>query len=408
MHSIVSSDILPLDIVIRIPDPIRFMAIVKKYGLAADGKTPIAEDMFYQIAKDMFIDDDFRIPSQQLIDLTEGRGVVFSPGGSSATTLITAAKLGMKAEFIGITGDDRLGCMVRQSFRDAGILLLPERLPAHLTPQTSVSFSFIHTDTEGKEHTSYAVYRGNAARILTPEIFERDIIDRADGVFWQASMLDKFHPDISNRHILRLRWELGKKLLLAPHTSESSARASTRYMQYLLPRADGVFGSIKEWSWTLFPDVKTEDIRPEPVLNALQNVFKAGFLARAGRLADRDHVGFISHGKEGAYAITPDGIDHVPAGVVAEIESAGGAGDILAGGAKYAYYKAGLDPVDALCVGVELAAAKIETTINPRLDNPHQELQRRNPELYACLMSGGDTRRFMDRSSFSRLAVASA
>ncbi|MGE3622653.1 MAG: carbohydrate kinase family protein [Bdellovibrionales bacterium] len=383
MYNLFAGDILPLDVIIRVPETPDFMRVVREFDLAEDGKMPIQSNKFQYMRAQLFADSEFQEPTQKLLDLTGGVKPDFSPGGSSATTVITAAKLGVGAQFLGIAGHDRLGTMVRNSFHEAGVVLLPENLPAVATPKSSTSFCFVNTDKEGKERTSYAVFRGNARDLITPDTVTTNIIAKSDGVFWQYSMLEKFPPEVSHYGILSQRWMQGKALFLAPHTNETVARHedTQKHMGYILPSADVLLGSVKEWSWTLFPKVENKNINAEHVLGKIQTIVGGGFLVESGHAAFGEPTAYISHGAEGAFVVTPKQIEHVPAGPLERFFSAGGGGDTLAAGCIAGHVAGIPDRQDILRIGVELAAAKIETTVGPRLEDPLRELIRRDPAL---------------------------
>jgi len=382
MAIVFTGDILPLDITIQIPCSAHFKALTETFGLPKDGKRPILEPLFHQIARRLFIGGDFQRPSQELFDLTEGNPVTFAPGGSSANTFTTYARATRSnGLFLGVAGTDGSGQQIYQSLTDSGLLLLPTRLHLSETVKTAHSFSFRHTDVNGKENTSYAVYRGNVKDLIAPDDITCEMIDSVDAVFMSGSMRGEKMSQAVFDKALSLRWDLGKDFWFSPHTEEKVAIASADVFQWLIRSANRTTASVKEISWTLLPDVETKKISVEQTLMALKYVFEERYLENRGRAKQHEQIGFITDGGNGAYVVTADDIKHAPVAKTAKKLSAGGGGDAAAAGG-HAALDVGLSPFDALLAGQEFSAAKIETTNGPRLEgDPLDHLRRRNPQL---------------------------
>lgn len=136
-------------------------------------------------------DLDLVVLGELLIDFTpvgtsEKGNPIFerNPGGGPANMACAAAKMGVKAAFVGKVGDDPFGRALQQTLKthgvDTGALLLSREYPTTL--------AFVHLDEKGDR--SFSFYRkGGADTMLQQEEIDLEILGRCKYFFCSSVMM---------------------------------------------------------------------------------------------------------------------------------------------------------------------------------------------------------------------------
>jgi sugar/nucleoside kinase (ribokinase family) len=356
-YKILAADGLTVDVITPVSE-LHITALIDQFQLRRGEKKPITAEEFKGIA------DYLTAASIRPTDAV--------PGGSSANTLTTLSKLlGDDAEiqFIGATGTDAHAQKIRDAMDEANIQMAPLELPYDAAIETAITFSLL--PPQGGR--TLATYRGNAGKYLHAAMIQPAWVADCDVVFVQGSLREKYEPAF-NDTLMAQRWSSGKALWLALPTGEHHARRESGYFSWVIPSANVVLGNVGELMCVYGEP-------PEKALAELQRIFNQGELERHDlHIPGREQVGFITAGSKGAYVVTAKDIMLVPAGQLAARHNDGGSGDTAFAGFLAGWCR-GFPYADAARMGIELAAAKIETTDHPRLKNPKLELLRRVPAL---------------------------
>ena len=93
---------------------------------------------------------------------------VLSPGGQVASAMVTCAKLGLRAKYIGTLGDDERGAVQMESLRASGVNLDDIEIRANCPNQTAY---ILIDQTSGERNFNGASVRPAPCGALTPITF---------------------------------------------------------------------------------------------------------------------------------------------------------------------------------------------------------------------------------------------
>lgn len=293
-------------------------ALAEQYGLRPGGKTPLAPAGADAFAK-AFAGCEKTVP-----------------GGSSANTLATLARLlpGETAITFLTAGEG----VPRQALEAAGITVIG---PA--TAQTATSYVTVWPGGQ----RAIATWRGNVREVLTPDLITGAMVENADVLFVQGSLWDKLDPAFADK-LVELATHHGKKLWLTLPTRPALSAQEQRQFLGLISRADIVLGNDEELS-------RVYDLPPDAALEKLKDECRLALITCAGRGAVA-----VSGGKLlsfNAPGVTPE-----------RIVSTLGAGDTAYAGFLAGHMK-GLPVARCGEIAMRLAAEKLKTT-EARLPDP--------------------------------------
>ncbi|MHC4661374.1 MAG: carbohydrate kinase family protein [Planctomycetota bacterium] len=266
----------------------------------------------------------FPLPDTKVLS----REVSCQGGGPAATAACTAARLGIKASFIGTVGDDLQGQFIREEFQSDGV----DISETIIRPNSSSPVSII---------------------LVQPVAATRTII-------WNRGSAEKLSPDELNPETVRN----AKCLLVDGHQMEASIRAAE------LARENGVpvvfdAGSMKPDTEELLKSVDhlitslvfAEEFTGEddPAL-ALREIARQGFQSAA-----------VTMGHKGAFVLSENGISHAPAFSVNVMDTTG-AGDVFHGAYCFALIR-GYRMADRIEIASAAAALKC-TSLGARAGIP--------------------------------------
>jgi sugar/nucleoside kinase (ribokinase family) len=218
-------------------------------------------------------------------------------GGMVATAMMTVARLGGKAEFIGGIGDDMAGHFVFDAFLRGGVRAERVKVfPGGSTPQSIV---LVHESTAERTILHHRGVQENSTLEGGDILLNGVEYLHLDGYWFDTALLTA-----------REARRLGITVTVDPSTSISSAKAES-----LFPLADYIMPSEKyARRFTGKDDLRTA----------------AHMLLEYGGKAV-----VITMGGEGCLVMTPDGDEHIPAFSV-RVTDTTGAGDAFHGGFIFA------------------------------------------------------------------------
>jgi sugar/nucleoside kinase (ribokinase family) len=390
---ITTTDLLLIDLVFELADAPWLQELFNEKGLEEGNKGKIDTLEKYE----EYVAGSSNTPHRSFV------------GGSAYNTSSTISRLlgdMVEVNFIGAAQEEEAkALMLRRAFRDANINLIPGDLPPEsgVTPQPAISYVGRYESGE----RAIATWPANAAKVTTPELIDRALIERSDAVFLQASIGRKLDPAVRDT-LLKYRSEAKEgngineiDFWLAAPTSKAFGIDQAEFMQYLSSSANVVLSNEQEIAMMMgtAPIVINSKGEPEAgeanqeqidaALKEMQRIF------REDTVLDEPPVGYISHGVKGAYIVTADEITHVPVPeklVVNkdEIGSTLGAGDNFFAGvlaariinkvAERAGEKPPLSHEQAVLIGMAISSAKVRHN-SATIEDPAGALRELLPQL---------------------------
>jgi ribokinase len=131
------------------------------------------------------------------------RDLKFEGGGPAGTALVAAARLGVRAGFIGTAGNDPAGDLKVDTFRREGVDT--SRMVRRPFPEDQVALVFVHEETGER---TFAASSGFGREPIRPEELDRAYLTSADLLH-----LDGFHFEAAVQAAIWMR-EAGKKVTL--------------------------------------------------------------------------------------------------------------------------------------------------------------------------------------------------
>jgi len=216
-------------------------------------------------------------------------------GGPVGTAIVTAARLGARAGFVGTAGDDLSAELKLRSMIEAGVDL--SRLVTHSGMDDQVIFVFVHAETGER---IFSGVQGDQRTLLQVEDLDRDYITSAEYLH-----LDGFHTDAALQAAKWMR-EAGKKVVLDGHKTNNvrpHLRALLKYVDILISGAGFA-----------------------QALTGIQDIWEAG----KATLEEGPGVFVQTDGNNGSYTITADECFHTPI-IDVDVVDTTGAGDVFHG-----------------------------------------------------------------------------
>ncbi len=374
MKKILTSDISIADYIVELDGNAKLQAMAETLGMKPDGKLSITKDQF-----------------NALLATAGECGVIITPGGSSANVMATLGKLlegKVHGDFISATGREEFADQIRTDLKKSNVTLLPKHLnpPEDNTVETAQSFVLLYPN--GKR--SIATYPGNAGKLLKADMITDDMVKNADAMLIQGSLWQKLDWDFTDK-LLDLRAKHKKELWLALPTHAQFGADKKDHFEWLLPSSNVVMANIGELARVtgiVGSKVEEKDITPAQraeALNILQQAFQEHFHDKHHFIDNKQQVGFITMGKEGAAVVTYDKIEYVQAAKDPEGKiNTLGAGDTSFAGFLAGHVQ-GLPPKECAEIAMELAGAKLKVN-GPRLRDPQMALHHQAPELAEKLL----------------------
>jgi sulfofructose kinase len=250
-------------------------------------------------------------------------------GGMAATALVTAGRLGAKAEFIGGIGNDLQGEFAKDSFLKDDIIF--DRMRVFNGEPSSVSIVFVQKAT-GKR--SFAHIKGVQSK---SELFGEDI--NLSGV--RFILFDGFYPDTAMRTVRQARARgIVSVADLSPGTRMTNALEYLSLVDY--PIVSDLF--------------ITSYLKADDILAAAKSLYSKSNKAL-----------LVTCGEKGVHVITDQGVDFVPAFEVPVVDTTG-AGDVFHGAFLFSLWK-GYGLREAVVFSSAVAALKC-TKIGGQLGIP--------------------------------------
>jgi len=216
-------------------------------------------------------------------------------GGPVGTAIVTAARLGARAGFVGTAGDDLSAELKLRSMIEAGVDL--SRLVTHAGPDDQVIFVFVHAETGER---IFSGVQGDQRTLLRVEDLDRDYITSAEYLH-----LDGFQTDAALQAAKWMR-EAGKKVVLDGHKTNNvrpHLRSLLKYVDILISGAGFA-----------------------QALTGIQDIWEAG----KATLAEGPSIFVQTDGNKGSYTITADECFHTPI-IDVDVVDTTGAGDVFHG-----------------------------------------------------------------------------
>jgi sugar/nucleoside kinase (ribokinase family) len=268
-------------------------------------------------------------------------------GGSAGNTTAGVASFGGRAAFIGKVADDPLGAIYRHDMRATGIHFATPPLTGG--DPTARSMILITPDGERTMNT----YLG-AAQLLTPDDIDQETVAAAGITYLEGYLWDRPLAKEAFRKAAKLAHQAGRKVSLTLSDSFCVDRFRSEFLGLIRDRSvDILFANESE----------------------LKSLYQTGDFGTALDAARREGtLVAVTAGEEGAYVVSPDGIEHVPAAPVETIADTTGAGDLFAAG--FLFGVARKLPVKTSAELGNLAAAEVIGHIGPRPATSLRDLAR--------------------------------
>jgi sugar/nucleoside kinase (ribokinase family) len=268
-------------------------------------------------------------------------------GGSAGNTTAGVASFGGRAAFIGKVADDPLGAIYRHDMRATGIHFATPPLTGG--DPTARSMILITPDGERTMNT----YLG-AAQLLTPDDIDRETVAAAGITYLEGYLWDRPLAKEAFRKAAKLAHQAGRKVSLTLSDSFCVDRFRSEFLGLIQDRSvDILFANESE----------------------LKSLYQTGDFGTALDAARREGtLVAVTAGEVGAYVVSPDGIEHVPAAAVETIVDTTGAGDLFAAG--FLFGVARKLPMKTCAELGNLAAAEVIGHIGPRPATSLRDLAR--------------------------------
>jgi alpha-glucosidase len=239
-------------------------------------------------------------------------------GGATVVTMQTLKSLQpggeVNVDFLGVTGSDPHGAMIRKKFSGLGINILVPSSTNDALVETSVSHII---KTGGRE--IIATYPGTETQALqkaleeNPTLLESSIA-KADIVYLPGSITEKFGQTLTDE-ILRLRWKYKKELILALPSHAKYGPHDAETFKNLIKSANVIVGNDLEFCRTYGMKDVQRPISDSQMLRVTENIQKAlseDVLFNNDMPSSPEPVALITRGHLPAILITANTIEEIP------------------------------------------------------------------------------------------------
>ncbi len=258
-------------------------------------------------------------------------------GGCAGNTATGVASLGGRAAFIGKVAADGLGRIYRHDMHSQGIHF--DTPPLAGGDPTARSMILITPDGERTMNT----YLG-AAQLLTPADIDPKTVGAAAITYLEGYLWDRPQAKEAFRKAAKVAHEAGRKVSLTLSDSFCVDRFRDEFL-----------GLVRDGSVDVLFANSAE-------LHALYQT--ADFATAVGAMRRDAKLAVVTAGADGAFVITGDGVEAVPAFPVGTIVDTTGAGDLFAAGFLFAHARK--LPLRRAAEFGHLAAAEVISHIGPR------------------------------------------
>ncbi len=256
-------------------------------------------------------------------------------GGSTLLTLSTLKQLNnnISVDFMGVTGSDKFGNLIKKYLQDYGIEHLTPNWPASIPEYSAVS----HIMKTTGSHDIVVTHAGTEAEALQetlkndPKLLETSIA-KSDIVYLAGSLIEKFgKPFIDD--ILRLRWEHGKEMVLALPVHASYGHDDCATFRDLFKSSNIIVGNDSEFCRIYElgnPRLTSEKDMQKDMKTIVENVQKAfseHVLQNNLMPCKNGQVALITRGDKPAILITETDYKEIPIVNTDEVAHLTGAGD---------------------------------------------------------------------------------
>ena len=258
-------------------------------------------------------------------------------GGCAGNTATGVASLGGRAAFIGKVAADGLGRIYRHDMHSQGIHF--DTPPLAGGDPTARCMILITPDGERTMNT----YLG-AAQLLTPADIDPKTVGAAAITYLEGYLWDRPQAKEAFRRAAKVAHEAGRKVSLTLSDSFCVDRFRDEFL-----------GLVRDGSVDILFANSAE-------LHALYQT--ADFATAVAAMRRDAKLAVVTAGADGAFVITGDGVEAVPAFPVATIVDTTGAGDLFAAGFLFAHARK--LPLRRAAELGHLAAAEVISHIGPR------------------------------------------
>lgn len=317
---------------------------------------------------------------------------IVTAGGATGSTMWMLKKLlGDNAEvtLLGLAGEGKYGKVIKEFLHNAGIIMLPDKWPADINPETTVS----HIVAHGNGKHSILTYPGTeveAVHKLLDQAAHSDLLEdsihRSDIVYIPESIVEKFGMAFLDK-MVGLRWKYNKELVLSLPSHANFGPSDSDKFKFLIPSCNVVIGNDVEFCRIMEGsgiDANTPrevtDEQVHKVAQQIQAEFQKEVLKAWGRpVSKHGQVAFITRGDKPALLVTKDAIKEIP---IFSPEMPGATPNMLGAGyastaAFLAGYVGGLNHEQSAHLAMGLATQKtLQQTPEPYVKDPRQALAR--------------------------------
>ncbi len=265
--------------------------------------------------------------------------VIQSCGGGAANTSVGFSRLGMKARFCGVIGDDEWGQGIQHALTGEGVLIDA----AVIVEKEISSFSIILVDPATGNRT--VLYSPNVNAHLRDPVFARDLVQKSRWIF--LNHLSDVSSAILDDCLELVRKPRGCSFAWNPGGSQIKSGFDNPEMKELLQQTDTLFLNAEE-AMMFTRQCHGEDdttVRIETIKASIRILTNAGAT-----------IVCISDGARGAYLSNGNHVFFAPVDPETEVVDTTGAGDAFAVGVTWAVFR-GQDLQTALRAGMINAAS---------------------------------------------------
>jgi sugar/nucleoside kinase (ribokinase family) len=313
-------------------------------------------DVIAKTEEDFLVREKFIKGSMRLVETDEAErlyglmgAAIQASGGCAGNTAAGVGSFGGTAAFIGKVADDPLGAVYRHDMHALGIhFATPPLVNGHPTARSMI---LITPDGERTMNT----YLG-AAQLLTPADIDPETVAAARITYLEGYLWDRPLAKDAFRKAAKVAHAAGRQVALTLSDSFCVDRFRDEFLELIRDGSvDVLFANAAE----LHSLYQTSD-------------FDTGLAAigRDGKLAA------VTSGGNGAFVVSKDGVEMVPARPVETIVDTTGAGDLFAAG--FLFGLARKKPLRTCAELGHLAAAEVIGHIGPRPEGSLRELARQS------------------------------
>ena len=312
-------------------------------------------DVMSRTTDDFLVENRLVKGSMRLIDAAEAEllyqsigPATESSGGSAANTVAGVASLGGSTAFVGKVGNDQLGAIFRNDLQALGVVFDTPSTEDGMPSARSIIL--ITPDGERTMNTFLG-----AAQALGPQDIDPALISAAKIVFLEGYLWDPPEAKDAFRRAAEVAHGAGQRVAL----TLSDPFCVDRYRDEFL-------------------DLVRAGIVDIVLANAseLKSLYQTGdFDSGLAALAKDCSMAAVTASEDGAYVVSGEGVDHVPAHPIDELVDATGAGDLFASGFLLGLAR-DLSPTASAALGA-FAAAEVISHIGGRPAVPLEDSARR-------------------------------